>query len=286
MMRKRALIGGAAARLLGLVLLPALLLLPAGGARAEPIPARDTARLLAPGSFAVGLFNPLQIGLAPGIEIDTGAVPWLLLSPNAGLRVHLGDLGGVTFAGEYGFSIPTGAMRILQGYLFPTWATSNSRAGVFFVPSVGISASGGGRGVLTGRLDTSVGIPLGRNDARPLETYAPVELLFAPALNGYRSRVGAAYDFALLDWLRARGEANVYLIGKSPFPPRSPLYFSAQLGLDIGLGQRVRLTPGVIWYNSDQRATAVTPGADGRLHRAGVRSNDFFPTFDLIFRSR
>jgi hypothetical protein len=264
-----------------------LLLGPLAGreARTEPIPARDTARLVPEGSFGLGIFQPLQIGVARGIELDAGLVPWFLLSPNAGLRVHLGDLGGVTFTGEYGLSVPTFAMRILQGYLFPTWETSDRRAGFFLVPSVGISASAGSRGVLTGRLDTSVGVPLGRNDAGPLETYAPIELLFAPALNGYRSRLGAAYDFALLGWLRARAEANLYLIGKSPFPPRSPLYVSAQLGLDIGLGRRFRLAPGVIWYNYDARATAVERGEDGRLHRAGVRTNDFFPTFDLIFRS-
>ena len=48
---------------------------------------------------------------------------------------------------------------------------------------------------------------------------------------------------------------------------------------------RFRLTPGVIWYNYNARATAVERGEDGRLHRVGVRTNDFFPTFDLIFRS-
>lgn len=269
--------GRAAALLVGLLF--------AGEAKAEPILARGTARLLPEGTFAVGLFHPLQMGLGHGIELDTGLVPWLLLSPNAGLRVELGEKGGVTFTGEYGLSAPTGAMRLLKGYLLPTWATSGSQPGIFLVPSVGVSASGGGRGVITGRLETSVGIPLGRNDALPLETYAPIELLFAPALNGYRSRIGAAYDFAVLDWLRARAAVNFDVIGKSPYPARSPVYFSAELGLDVGLGKRVRLTPGVIWYNYDQRATVVSPGADGRLHRVGVRSNDFFPTVDLIFWS-
>jgi hypothetical protein len=258
-------------------------LLTAGQARAEPIPARGSARLLPEAAFAVGLFNPLQMGLGHGVEVDTSLVPWLLLSPNVGLRVSLGELGGMTFTGEYGLSVPTGAMRLLKGYLFPTWATSDSRAGVFFVPSVGISASIGQRGVMTARLDTSVGIPVGRNDAMPLETYAPIELLFAPALNGFRSRLGATYDFPLLDWLRVRAEGNLQVIGKSPYPPRSPIYVSAELGLDVGLGKRFRLTPGVIWYNYDQRETLVSPGADGRLHRVGVRSNDFFPVVDLIF---
>src|SRR5262245_30224974 len=156
---------GRAALTAGMLLGP----LSAREARAEPIPARDTARLVPAGSFALGIFQPLQIGVARGLELDAGAVPWFLLSPNAALRVHLGDLGGATFTGEYGLSMPTGAMRILQGYLFPTWATSDSRVGFYLVPSAGISASAGSRGVLTGRLDTSVGVPLGRSDARPLE---------------------------------------------------------------------------------------------------------------------
>lgn len=255
-------------------------------ARAEFIPARDTATLVEKGKWGVGLLSPLRIGLADGIEADAMVVPWLLLSPNASLKVRLARSSGVTFTGEYGLSVPTGAMWISQGYLFPTWATSDARPGWFVVPSAGLLASYGERGVLTGRLETAIGVPLGRRDATPLESYAPLELIFAPALSGFRSRLGATYDYAIFSWLRARAEANLYVVGKSPYPPRSQLSTSVQAGLDIGLGRSFRAALGAIWWNYDAREQVVERGDDGRLHREGVRSNDFFPTFDLIFQSR
>jgi hypothetical protein len=254
-------------------------------AASEPIPARDTAQLLEKGKWGVGLLSPLRIGLADGIEADAMVIPWVMLSPNASLRIRLRRIGGVTVTGEYGLSMPTGAMWLTQGYLFPTWATSENRLGFIVVPSAGLLASWGDRGVLTGRLETAIGIPLGPSDLTPLETYAPLEMIFAPALSGYRVRIGAAYDYAILTWLRARAEANAYLIGKTPYPPRSPLYFSTQAGLDIGLGRSFRIAVGGIWWSYDGREKAVERGDDGRVRRVGVRSNDFFPTFDLIFQT-
>jgi len=256
-------------------------------ARGEPMPARDAARVLDKGRWRVGLLSPLQVGIGKGMEVDTQIVPWFLLSPNASLRVKLGELSpGITATGEYGLSVPTMGMRMLQGYLFPTWMNSSERVGFFVVPSAGLMISGGTRGVWTGRLETAAGIPLGRNDATPLETYAPIELLFAPALNGFRARLGGAYDHAIFDWLRAKAALDLYMIGASPYPPRSPLYLSAALGVEVGLGRHVRVALGGVWYNYDQRAQVIEKGDDGRLHRVGVRSNDVYPTLDLIIQSR
>lgn len=77
-----------------------------------------------------------------------------------------------------------------------------------------------------------------------------------------------------------------YAIGASPAPPRSPLFFSAEAALEVRLGAYVRLSAGVVYYNSDQRATELQTGEDGRTRRVGVRSNDVFPTFDVIVGSR
>jgi len=256
-------------------------------ARAEPTRALYTADVLDKGRWSFGLMSPLRIGLGKRLEVDTQIVPWLLLSPNASLRMDLGRLGrGIRATGEVGLSVPTGAMWLTQGYLFPTWASSDGRVGWFVVPSAGLWISGGDRGVWTTRLETTVGIPLGESDATPLESYAPLELLFAPLLNRFRTRIGGAYDYALLDWLRARVELNGYMIGKSPYPPRSPFYFSAEAAVVLGLGSRVSLALGAILYNYDQREQVLETGDDGRLHRVGVRSNDIFPTLDLVIRSR
>ncbi len=273
-------------RALGAVLGLAALVLPALAA-AESMPARETARVLEKGKLSAGLMSPFELGLGKGWELRTMIVPWLLLSPNLTVRGELGRLGkGVVVTGEYGLSVPTGAMRITQGYLFPTWGISGQRPGWVLAPTAGLWISGGERGVLTGRLETTVGVPLGDNPATPLETYAPIELLFAPALNGFRVRTGLSYDYAILDWLRARAAVNGYAIGRSPYPLRSPFYASAEVGIEIGLGKTVRLALGGIWYNYDQREKVLEKGENGQWRRNPVRSNDFFPTFDLILRPR
>ena len=253
---------------------------------AQPMPARDTARVLPSGSWRAGLFAPLGIGVGHGVEVSTSVIPFFMLAPNAGVRVELGRLGPATIAGEYGLALPTPAMRLLGGYLFPSFANGLGQVGWSLVPSFGVAASAGERGVFTGRLDTAIGVPLGDTSVHSLETFAPVELIFAPTLNGVRLHLGGAYDYALLDWLRARGGIHGYMIGASPYPSRSPFYFAAELSLEVRLGSYVRLSLGGIYYNSDQRATALETGADGRLHRVAERSNDVYPTFDLIVGSK
>lgn len=261
-------------------------LLLASASSAEPFPARDTARVLPDGKWRAGLIAPLEVGLGHGMELSTSLVPWFLLAPNGAIRIELGQLGAATVSGEYGLSLPTGAMHVLKGYVFPSFARGGGEIGWSLVPTAGLRISAGERHVLTGSLETAFGIPLGPTDLEPLDTYAPIELLFAPALTGYRVRLGGLYDHAFLDWLRGRAGVAGYLVGKSAYPPRSPLYFSAELALEVALGKHVRVALGAIYYNYDQRETVLENGADGRLHRVSVRSNDFFPTLDLIVGSR
>jgi hypothetical protein len=192
----------------------------------------------------------------------------------------------IVITGEYGLSVPTGAMRTAaRGYFFPTWATSGDKPGWVLAPSAGLWISGGNRGVWTARVDTTVGVPFGAQPQTPLETWAPVELWFAPATTGLRLHAGGTYDFAIFDWLRIRGGLNGYMIGAAPYPPKSPFFVSAEAALELGLGKKVRLAVGGVWYNYDARKTEVEKGDDGKWQRKFVRSNDFLPTFDLIFYS-
>lgn len=258
----------------------------ASAASAQTMPARDTAYVMGPAKWRVGLFAPLEIGIGRGAEISTSIVPQLMLAPNVALRVEMARLGPATVTGEYGLSMPTMAMRLLGGYLFPSFANGEGEVGWSLAPVAGLRVSAGERGVLTGHLETAIGIPLGDTSVRSLDTYAPVELIFAPTLNGYRAKLGGMYDYAILDWLRARAGVSGFLIGASPYPPRSPLYFSAEAAVEVRLGSRVRVSLGGVYYNYDQRETALERGDDGRLHRVGVRSNDVFPTFDVIVGSK
>ena len=271
---------------LAAILVGAGVFLGGAAALAQPMPARDTARVMAAGKWRAGLFNPLEIGIGHGAEVSTSIVPLLSLAPNVAVRVEMGRWGPATITGEYGLAVPTGAMRLLGGYLFPSFANGQGEVGWSLVPTAGLWVSGGERGVLTGRLETAIGIPLGDTSVTSLDTYAPVELLFAPTLNGFRTRVGAMYDYGLLDWLRARAGVSGTLIGASPSPPRSPFYFSAEAALEVRLGSYVRVSAGVVYFNSDQRATEVQTGEDGFAHRVSVRSNDVFPTFDVIVGSK
>lgn len=245
------------------------------------LPARDSADVIRAGDYSVGIVDPLRIGAKKNLEIVTHPIiSTFMLSPNVQARVAFrAHPGGLRITGEYGLSVPTMAMRITSGYLFPSWKTSDNRVGWFVVPSVGVAVS---YGAWTGRLDSAIGLPLGRNDATPLDTFAPIELIFAPALNGYRHHLGTIVDVPATDWLRVRGALDAWMIG--PFePPKSQLMFAASAGVDLRLSQRLRLSLGGILYNSDQRRQIVERGDDGRWKRTHVRSWDVYPTFDVIF---
>lgn len=249
-------------------------------ARAE-LRARETADLVGKGHGAVGLFEPLRIGVRDDVEVVTH--PWLdlALAPNVATRVAL-RRGPIRVAGEYGLSVPTGGMRLLGGYLFPSWETSERRVGWFVVPSVGVAVSTGTRGIATARLDTAVGIPLGRNDATPLDGYAPIELALAPALHGTRTHAGLAYDHPVTPWLRVRGGLDAWLLGGARVsPPKSPWIFAAWIGADVALSRAVRIAVGAILYDHDQRRKDVVR-EDGRWRRVPVRSRDVHPTLDVV----
>jgi hypothetical protein len=178
--------------------------------------------------------------------------------------------------------MPTMLMRELSGYLFPSWELSDRRIGWALVPSVGLVVSYGERHILSGRLESAFRVPLGENDATPLDTYAPIELAFAPVLTGFRSSAGIDYDAELLAWLHLHARAAGYLVGPAPEPDRSPWYWSAGVDIDAALGRHFSVRLGATFYNYDQHETKLRT-ENGRLIRERVRSNDYFPTFDVTY---
>ncbi len=261
----------------------------------QPLPARDTADVGARGSWSVGVFNPLRIAVLDGLELQTHPLLFFV-APHVDARLAL-VRSPLRLTAEAGLSMPTLAMRLTKGYLFPSWDTSENDIGWMLIPRAGLLLSGNvlERDVWTLRADAAFRIPLGPNSATPLNFFVtPLDLVLAAPLTGFRSRVGGAYDHAFNDRLRLRGELNLYVTGSQgnlfdagrdvgPIAAISPLVVTAHVGVDLAVFEHSRVTAGVLWANADQGATRVVTGADGFSERVRVRSNDFLPTVDFIW---
>ncbi|MFM2153663.1 MAG: hypothetical protein RL199_2098 [Pseudomonadota bacterium] len=256
---------------------------------------RDTADLHRPGTWSVGVFNPLVYGLEEGVEIETH--PLLLVgSPNVVVRVRHGDAGAWRLTGEYGLSLPSPAFKLasplgLSGDLFPSCKVTADDAslskwcekpGWVLVPRAGLLASRGvEKTVTTLKADVAAGLPLEGVHGHPLDAWAPVDLLFAPALNGWRAHVGGRVNHALSRRYSVDGELNAFVVG--PSGDRNPFTLSAHAGLDVAVGEASRFTLGVMYFNSDQREVRLRRDADGFSTVRHVRSNEFWPTIDFIW---
>ena len=117
-----------------------------------------------------------------------------------------------------------------------------------------------------------------------LETYAPVELLFAPALTGLRTRAGANGSHALGTVVRARVLAEALTMGRRTDVARSPLVFHGALALEFAIGRRIAVELSGHVYESDQHRTRLVDAGDGTVRRERVRSVDVFPSLDVIVR--
>lgn len=236
---------------------------------AEPISARETARVLERGQWSAGVFDPLRIGLGNGYEVR-GHPLLFFVSPNAVLRKEHLRAGEWTLTGEYGLSIPTPVFLLARGYLF----RSEEQIGWIVVPRAGLVATLGEPQAApwSVSVDLALGLPLTRTATVPLDTYAPLETLLAPALGGYRVHAGIAHDRPLLPWLRARGYAGIF-VHPETFGPQ--LTIMGGVGVDLAVGSRGRLTLGAVWWSSNQ----MQMNAQGQF----VRNNDFYPTLDFIW---
>jgi hypothetical protein len=258
--------------------------------------ARDSADVHRPGHWSVGVFNPLVYGLREGVEIETH--PLLLVgAPNALARVRHGEAGAWRLTGEYGLSLPTPAFKLakplgLSGDLFPSCKVTKDdpdakgcqAPGWILVPRVGLLASHGlDETVATVKADLAVGMPFGGEKGRPLDAWAPVDLRFAPALNGWRAHAGGRVDHALTRRLSVDGELHGYVVGASG--DRNPFTIAAHVGLDLAVGTSSRFTLGAMYFNSDQRAVRIVHAADGFSTLRHVRTHEVWPTIDFIWSS-
>lgn len=246
--------------------------LAAASARGERFLARETAHVGQRGDYSVGVFAPLTIGVADGLELRAHPLVFLV-DPHLTARKRHVQAGSWSLTGEYGFSLPTPLLRLAQGYLFPSWPTSGRQVGWILAPHAGMVASWGDldQHVLTLTADLAAGIPLSRNHATPLGAPAFLEVELAPALHGFRAHWGALYDRRLSDRFRARVYADVFVHAARP----SPFTLRGGAGIDLRVGTMSRFTLGAVWWNSDQHSL----DGDGRR----VRSNDFLPTLDFIW---
>ncbi len=237
------------------------------------------------GHGQVALLAPSRIGLSERVEFHTAAPGWLLLSPNGGVKIALRRTKSWTFSGDLSAAIPTMGLRATSGYLFPSNEVSNAKIGPLLTLQSGFLATYHGRGGPSSSGDRvtivvdSAFLLAGKAPA-PLDTYAPLELLLAPATARLRVHAGAHYLLALSETLHAFFGFDGYYLGVSPAPRRSPFVGALNLGATWNLSRRVALTGGLFAYNSDQRATAIVEGPRGPERRK-VRSNDLFPLLDL-----
>jgi hypothetical protein len=267
---------------------------------AAPTPglrARDTADVGPKGSWSLGVFYPLRLALTDWFEVQTHPLLFFV-APNVTGRLALVRSAPVRVAAEASVAMPTLAMRLGRGLLFPSWETSQNNIGWMVTPRVGLLVSGGERArhVWTVSSDFTFRIGFTPTNAGPLNSFlAPLDLLLAAPLTGYVARVGAAGDFALSERFRLRIEGNVHLTGTNSrlvlegpgdvgaLGNLSPWYFTTHVGLDIAVGKQSRFTVGVYYANYDQGARETVKGADGFSERVRVRSNNILPTIDFVW---
>lgn len=265
------------------------------GVQAETIAARETAYVDPAGTWTTGIFNPLRIGVDDKTSVETHPLMDIIGGFNFAVQSQLMQNDAWVLSYKAGLTIPTMAYRLSQQIplaspFFPTWAKSPRHIGWTLEPSLGLlwSHGQGDAAIWTVRADLTIGMPLELSDAYPVDSmFAPLELLLAPTLTGFRARAGVGYDYPVLDWLRLRAQGNIYLTGNHPADQAqlSPLFIEGYAGIDIGLGANARMTLGAKWYNWDQHATEVQIDDQNRAQRRAVRSNDFYPTVDFIWHS-
>ena len=232
-----------------------------------------TATLLKAGQWETGLIGPTRIGLREDLELRLHPLT-ALVSPNFALRFAHGEMAEGTLSVEWGASVPTYALRMVQGdaagTLFPTDVTIPWMV----VPRAGMVWSRGGEEQLvTLRTDVTLGVAFNQPE-RSVESPGEgwLDLLFSPATDGYRARLGITYDRALLRVLRSRSSLDLYATGNA----ESPMMILGRQVFDVGLwrgadGRSNRIHLGVAWLNSFSHALR------------GRRSNDFMPVIDLVF---
>ena len=263
---------------------------------------RDSALRPSKGSWSIGLFNPLKLQLNEQWMLESHPLVALFVAPNLKLWHHWWSNHEMTLQGLYGFTTPSWSLQRglpfgLAGYLAPSCAVTETeperapescrRPGFDLAPLFGARLSGRqAGGVWTVQGDLSVGLLISGERLIPLDSYAPVEMIFAPTSHQYRAHIGFSYAHPILTSLSMKLAADLYSIGQADetlTPNRSPLTVSSQLSIDWGVTQHLTLTAGVIAWLSDQRAFELIKDQNGFVTKTNVMSLDTFPTFDLIW---
>ena len=250
---------------------------------------------VAPHAWQVGLFNPLRYQAN-----DTWAVEGHPLAALAYPSIHayqgLAQGKDWRFAAHYALALPSQTLRNalpfgLRGYLSasclvdaaePDRQTACQQAGVSIAPTIGGIYSYRSAWTYTAELDVTMGVLLDGQRPAPLDTYAPIELLFAPLTHSHVSHVGLRASRAWLSRLRTAFEVDVYRLGV--VGDRSPWIMSVYAGIDVTMTSTLLITMGSIYWNHDQRAMRLEEDADGFSHKKMVRSHDIYPTLDLIWQ--
>jgi hypothetical protein len=111
-----------------------------------------------------------------------------------------------------------------------------------------------------------------------------VTVKLAPALGQWKTELSASWDMALIDALRVRVELSGYYLDRPADDPLSPWFTSLHLSTDLRTSEHTRLSLGVIWWTADKHEREVSQGADGFAEVSYVRSHEFWPTFDFLWR--
>lgn len=267
---------------------------------------RETAKVLAPGEWQVGVFNPLRLGL-DWLEVEVHPL-LLLAAPQVDVKIPLtASLPDAwQWTAQVGLGVPTMAWRLakpfgLAGDLVPSCkvaehdaasAASCQRPGWLIVPKVGVwasrefghSAASDGYSALTLHAEIASGFAFSGQAAPPLDAWAPVDVQLAPYVGRTRAQLRVAYDQLLMPWLRLRGELGGYWISRPVGDAAlSTLTASVYVGLDVRITAHARLTLGAMAYDIDRHQQKTEKTADGFDTYTYVRSREVWPTLDFIW---
>lgn len=263
---------------------------------------RDSAFAPRKGSWSIGLFNPLKIQVNDDIGIETHPLVALLVAPHLKVWQNMWSKSAMRLQGMYGFTTPSWSLQRnipfgLASYLSPSCQVSEAEAdrapsscqrpGFDFVPQLGARLSGEQHdGIWTVEADLAVGFMVTDGRPAPLDTYAPVEMAYAPSTNLYRGHLGFKYAQNLHPRFAMNVAADLYVTGQADaqvMPKKEPLSFSSQLSFDWATSTHTSLTFGAIMWVSDQRAFALIEDEQGFVQKEAVMSLDLFPTIDFMW---
>ena len=197
----------------------------------------------------------------------------------------------------YGLSDPSWALTHappfgVQGFLSPSCKVSDQdttrpatcqQSGQALVPKLGFKWSiREHKRIWTLKADWSIGFMLNGSRPQPLQTYAPIEIKFAALTHRHRTHWGVRLWQQLTRSWGIAGEFDTYLLGSQSL--HSPWIFSAYLGTDYAFSTHHSMTLGLMYWNSDQGAIQWSQDADGWSSYQSVRSHDFYPCLDFIWR--